>query len=259
MFKAIQRADCTSLRALSKTFIEAGDDPAALLCLDHVFSSSLVLQGLPLVNIQASLSLYLNYIRLLNKLRRDESLTEGSNHQRLFGFQILGEDRYLVPECTLLHEELTNQLGSSKKGVDGYKCGYDELRWGIIRLISRRIYDRTKAQNGACWDVHGFSPCLRLVVQKKCDPPKGKGPCVFQHIQPEQLTVDWYHTRLRLILLQFRILDSAHYYDRFVTKYVLAHFMRNVCGYSLNMKLLAWDIILSTSPTYSEAWIARES
>ena len=260
MFKAIQRVDCTSLRALAKTFIGTGDDPAALLCLDHVFSSPLKLRGLPLAEVQAFLSLYLDYIRLLKKFRRDESLAEGSNHQRLFGFQVLGEDHYLVPERTLLREELTNQLGPSRKGVDGYKCGYDELSRAIIRLISRRIYDRTKIQNDACRDVHGFSPCLRLLVQKKCDPLKGTGPCAFQHIHPEQLTADWYHGRLRLVLLQFQILDeSAHYSDRYVTKYVLSHFVRNLCGYSLNVKLLAWDIILSASPTYSEARIARES
>ena len=260
MFKAIQRVDRTNLRVLAKTFIETGEDTAALLCLDHVFSSPLMLRGLSLVAAQALLSLYLDYVRLLNKFRRNESLAEGSNHQRLwlFGFQVLEEDRYLVPEHTLLHGELTSQFGSSRKGVDGYRCSYDELRRGIIRLISSRIRDRTEIQNGACWDVHGFSPCLRLLLQRKCDPPKGKGPCTFQHIQPEQLTVDWYHARLRLILLQFQILDSARYYDRLVTKCVLVHLVRNAYGYSLSVKLLAWDIVFSASSAYSEARIPRE-
>lgn len=223
MFKAIERGNHASLRMLAKTFIRTGNDPAALLCLDHVFSSPLKLSNLSFVEIQASLSLFLDYIRLLNKFRSDKSLTEGSNHQRVFGFQILGENRYLAPKRTLLYEKLTNRSSLGGNGVDGYRCGYDELRRVIIQFTSTRIHDRTEAQDGACRDVHGFSPCLYLLIQRKCNPLEEKGPCTFLHIRPEQLTVDWYHARLRLILLQFQILSSSHYYDWHVAKYVLAH------------------------------------
>jgi len=225
MFKAIRHADRTRLRTLAKTFIRMGNDPAALLCLDHVFLSPLKLQNLPLDEIQASLSPYLDYIRLLNKFCIDKSLTEGSNHQRLFGFHPLGENRCLVPKHSPLHAKLTNRSTSSGKSVDGYRCNYDELSRGIVQLISSRIYARTEAQNDACRDVHGFSPCLYLLVQNKCNPPEGKEPCTFQHVQTGQLTVGWYRARIRLILLQFQILDSACYYDWNVRKYVLAHFV----------------------------------
>jgi len=255
MFKAIQRANHTSLRALAKTFAAARNDPAALLCLDHFFSSPLKLLKLSLVEIQSLLSLFLDYLHLLNKFRHDESFAEGSNHQRLFGFQVLGDGRYLASKNSLVFEKLTSQSGSSRNNVDGYRCSYDELRRCIVQLISNRIYDRTEMQNNACRDVYGFSPCLYLLVQRRCEPPKEKGPCTFQHIRPEQLTADWYHARIRLILLQFQILDSARYYDRGMTKYVLVHSARNVFGYSLNVKLLAWDIVLGASSAIPEAWI----
>ena len=257
MFKAIRDADFTSLRALAKTFIGTRNNPAALLCLDHVFSSPLKLKNISFVEIQESLSLYLDYIRLLNKFRRDESLAEGSNRQRLFGFQVLGDNRYLVPKHTLVHQKLTNQSGSSRKNVDGYKCNYDELNRGIIQLISSRVRDRTGTQNGASRDAHGFSPCLHWLVQNKCNPPGGGG-CAFQHVRAQQLTVDWYHARLRLILLQFQILDSAQGCNWHVAKYVATHSVIYVSGYSLNVKLLAWGIILSTSPTIPEARIVRK-
>jgi hypothetical protein len=258
MFEAIQRADRISLCTLAKTFIGAGNNSAALLCLDHIFSSPLKLQNLPLTEAHASLSLYLEYIRLLNKFRSDESLAQGSNHQRLFGFQVQGSC-YLAPRHTVLHETLTYRSGSSGKSADGYECGYDELRRGIVQLIRSRIDDRTEIQNGACRDVHGFSPCLHLLIQKKCNPPKGQGSCTFHHIKLEQLTVEWYYARLRLILLQFQILTSARYCDRHVRKYVLARSARNICGYSLNLKLLAWDLVLSTPSTFSEARVVRKS
>jgi len=233
MFKAIQRTNNVTLCALAKTFIEAGNDVAVLLCLDHVFSSPLELQNLPLTEVQSLLSLYLAYVRLLNQFWRDGSLVEGSNHQRLFGFQVLGENRYLVPKYTLLHEKLTDRSGPGKRGVDGYRCSYDELFQAIIRLISSRSRGRTEIQNSVCRDVYGFSPCLRLLVQRKCNPPNDQGPCPFHHIQLEELTVDWYHTRLHLILLQFKILDSARYYDLHVTKYVLAHLLYEKCVWIL--------------------------
>ena len=221
MFKAIQRADRESLRTLAKTFIGIGNDLAALLCLDHVFSSPLKLRGLPLAEVQASLSLYLAYIRLLDKFRHDESLAEGSNRQRLFGFQVLRRNSYLIPENTLLHGRLINRSDSGGKSVGGHGCGYDEIRRGITQLISSRIDGRTETQNKACRDVHGFSPCFDLLVQKRC-PQKGKEPCTFQHVQPEQLTVNWHHARLRLILLQFQILHSARCDKLDVKKYVPA-------------------------------------
>ena len=238
MFKAIQRADRESLRTLAKTFIGIGNDLAALLCLDHVFSSPLRLRNLSLAEVQASLSLYLAYIRLLDKFRHDESLAEGSNRQRLFGFQVLGRNSYLIPENTLLHGRPINRSDSGGKSVGGHGYGYDEIRRGITQLISSRIDGRTETQNKACRDVHGFSPCLHWLVQNKCNPPGGGG-CGFQHVRAKDLTVDWYHARLRLILLQFQILDSAQGCNWHVAKYVATHSAVNACGYSLNVKLLA--------------------
>ena len=228
MFKAIQGADRTSLRTFAKSFIETGNYPAALLCLDHVFSTPLKLHNLPLSEVQTLLCHYLDYVRLLNKFRS----AQGLNHHKLFGFQVLGEDRYLVPRNTVLHDKLG---GSSRKNADGYTCGSDELRRGIVQFIESRISDRTKIQNDACRDVHGFSPCLRFLVERRCDSPKGDGSCTFQHIQPEQLTVDWYHSWLRLILLQFQILNLARGHDLHSARYVLAHSARNTCGYSSNV------------------------
>ena len=162
MYKAIERANHASLRALAKIFIRIGNDPAALLCLDHVFSSPLELLNLSFVEIWAHLSLFLDYIRLLNKFRSDGSLADDSNHQRLFGFQLLEGNCYLAPKHTPLYENLTNRSSVGGNSADGYRCSYDELRRAIIQLISTRIHNRTEVQDSACRGVHGFSPCLYI-------------------------------------------------------------------------------------------------
>ena len=260
MFQAIRSADRMSLYSLAETFTETGNHPAALLCLDHAFSPPLSLQNLPLTRIQALLSMYSCYIQLLKQLLDDKSFAEGSNHQRLFGFQALRQSRYLAPKHTLLYKSLVGQSSSSQQVGDESICGYDVLRRGIVKLIESRIRDRTMIENTACCNVHGFSPCFQLLVQKECNSPDKRAPCTFQHIQPEQLTVDWYRDRLRLILLQFRILDSARLYKLDLAKYVLAHSTGRACSlYLLNVKLLARDVVLDTPPTFSGAWIAYKS
>lgn len=223
MFEAIQRADHASLCVLAKTFIKAKNDPAALLCLDHALSSPLRLAKLSHAEIHTLLSFYLEYVRLLDRLWRDDSLAEGSKHQRLFGFQVLGEDRYLAPMHTLVHEILTRQSGTNEESADGLACTYNEITSGIVEIISSRIYNRTESLNRACRDVHGFSPCLSFMVRGHC---KWGESCDFQHIQPGHLTVEWYHSRIRLILLQLQILNLARYYPWPVLKYVPEHFKR---------------------------------
>lgn len=224
MFEAIQNTDHTSLRTLAKSFTETGNDPATLMCLDHIFSSPLKLRHLSLADIHALLSLYLDYIRLLDRLWRDDSLAEGSKHQKLFGFQVLGEDRYLVPKHSLIHGILTNQTIGSEESTDWHTCTYDELSGSIVQLIEIRTRERTRLEHIACRDAHGFSPCLTLIIRGRC----GRGEtCDFQHIQPDHLTVDWYHTRIRLILLQFQILNSARHYPWLVIKCVPVRTLRD--------------------------------
>ena len=226
MFEAIQRADSASLRELAQGYIRSGNGPATLLCLDRVFSFPFKLRNLSLSEVRESLSLYHNYIRLLNKLRRDQSLAEGSDRQKLFGFRLRERNLYLVPEHSTLHKKLTGKSGPNRKGSDG-RCSHEELTQVINHFVLGRIQDRTEMQNDACYGVYGFSPCLRFLIQRKCDPSGGKGgkeSCAFQHNQQDKLTIDWYQARVRLILLQFQILDSARYCGRDVKEYV------PVCG-----------------------------
>ena len=208
--------------------------------------------------IHASLSLYFDYILLLNKLRRNESLAEGSARRRLFGFQILGNNRYLVPEHTLLYKRAISGSLSGKKDANGYTSSYNELNRCITDVILTQTSQRTRVQNATCRDVHGFAPCLQFLVQRECSSSKGTGTCTFQHLEPDQLTVDWYHARLGLILLQLQILDSARYDEIGVKKYVLAHPAKNVCRCSLIVKLLARGVILNTTSSFSEPRIVGE-
>ena len=222
MFQAIRCSNHAGLRALAKTFLRTKNDPAALLCLDHTFSARSSLQVLPLSEVQASLTLYLDYVCLLNGFRRDESFTNDSNHQRIFGFRVLRENRWLVPKHTILHGKLASIFGSTRQSADG--CSFDELRRGIIAVLESRIRDRTVAQNKVCCRVLGLPPCLRLLVWGECNIPSGQGECAFQHIKAKQLSVDWYCTRLRLILLQIQILESARLYE-FLTAMCVAAFL----------------------------------
>ena len=230
MFKAIRASDRASLRTFAKAFDKKGNYPATLLCLDHFFSSPLKLRNRSMDEVHASLCLFFDYIFLLNKLRRDESLAKGSARRRLFGFQMLGPNRYLVPEHNHLYRKVGSGSLSGKKSAGGRKCSSSELSRCINDVIRTRTLQRTEDQNATCREVHGFSPCSRLLVQGGCYSSGRTGTCTFQHIEPDQLTADWYRDRLDLILLQLQILDSAGYDETDVKKYVLAHSAKNPCG-----------------------------
>ena len=229
MFQAIRHSDHATLRALAKTFSESNNDTAALLCLDHAFSSPLKLQGLPPSEVQALLSLYFDYVCLLKKVQRDESLAKGSNNQKLFGFQVQEENRLLVPGNTLLHGKITKKSTSSRKGVSGRKCGSEEVRQGIKDIITSRVRDRTNMQEMACNNVHGFAFCSQSLLRGNCSSLGGDESCTFQHIQAEDLTVDWYQSRLHVILLQFQILELAQMYALDVARYVPARSRTATC------------------------------
>jgi hypothetical protein len=89
----------------------------------------------------------------------------------------------------------------------------DELKKGIMAILGSRTRDHESIQSKACCEIYGFPPRSRLLIQEKCNLTNWQEQRTLENIKPEQLPVNWYHTRLCLILLQFQILDSACLYD----------------------------------------------
>ena len=208
--------DFTQLRRLGFSFQLRENSAAALICFDHVFSRRPTLHKTTLVETEALLSRYLTYVRLLVQFWRDECLSEGSNHQKVFGFEVQQEDHYLVPKNTFIYGKV-----SASRGVLGdlpaeHTCSREELSHAIRAAILDHIKSRVVVQEQACRETRGFSPCLSTLIRGNCF----NEACPFQHTQPDAITVDWFHARLRFLFLEFKILHLAQLFDKKVMQYV---------------------------------------
>jgi len=208
--------DFVQLRRLAFGFLSRTNSAAALICLNHVFSCPPTLHKAALVETEALLSLYLTYVRLLVQFWRDDRLSEGSNHQKVFGFEVQRENHYLVPENTLIYGGVSAVRGILEDPPAEYTCSREELSRVILRAILNHIKSRTEVQERACRETRGFSPCLSTLVRRNCF----NETCPFQHIQPDSITVEWFHARLRFLFLEFQILRLAQLFDKGVMQCV---------------------------------------
>ena len=208
--------DFVRLRRLAFSFNTRTNHVAALVCLDHVLSRAPSFHGTTLVEIESLLSLYLTYVRLLDQFWRDGRLSEGSNCQKIFAFEVQQGDRYIVPKNTFIHGKVSATRGIFDDPPSEYICSHEELSRITSKAISDHIKNRVAIQERACRGTRGFSPCLSVLIRRVCY----NESCQFQHIQSNEITVEWFHSRLRFLFLEFQILRLAQLFDKGVMQYV---------------------------------------
>lgn len=207
--------DIGQLRRLAFNFLKRSNRTAALMCLDHLFSQAPSFQKATLMETESLLSRYLTYVRHLDQLWRDDQFSEGSNCQKIFAFEVQQEDRYLLPSNTFLHRSVSNMRGILNDPPSEYICSREELGHVISTAILERIKMRVKIQEHACRGTRGFSPCLNtLFPGRNCF----NESCQFQHTPPNEITLDWFHARLRFLFLEFQILRLAQLFEKTVMK-----------------------------------------
>lgn len=165
---------------------------------------------------ESLLSLYLTYVRQLDQLWRDDQFSEGSNCQKIFAYEVQQDGRYLVPSNTFLHGGVSAARGIVNNPPSEYICSREELGSVISTTILDRIETRVGLQEVACRGTRGFSPCLNTFFGRNCS----KELCQFQHTPPHEITLNWFHARLRFLFLEFQILRLAQIFDQEVKQCV---------------------------------------
>lgn len=208
--------DIGQLRRLAFSFLRRTNRTAALVCLDHMFYRAPSFHKATLMETESLLSLYLTYVRHLDQVWRDDQFSEGLNCQKIFGFEVQQEDHYLVPNNTFLHGWVSAARGILDNPPSEYVFSREELSGAISTAILKRIKIRVEIQERACRGTRGFSPCLNTLLGRNCY----NDPCQFQHTLPNEITLDWFHARLRFLFLEFQILRLAQLFDKRVKKCV---------------------------------------
>src|ERR1700761_3071904 len=118
MFQAICQRDISKLEALGQLF-EEENPGAALLCLDHCFTSPPKIQALSVDGVAQQLRAFFRYVKLLNTFTWADPSTN-SVVKRLFGYVRQGENSFSIPEGTLLHKILCQQNPPAcRRAVEG--------------------------------------------------------------------------------------------------------------------------------------------
>ena len=216
MFKARHDEDFKTLCVLHPQFIRAKNYPAALLCLDLAFNSTLPSQDGATVDPGPELPLHLTYFELLDLLRREDSLDPGSMRQKVFAFQPREDDRFSVPENGFLHRIFATRLGIVQEN-GGCVIAHEELRRALNFEISEYIRVRARQQHNAYRRKLGADPCMGMVTKGECT----RNDCHYQHIRPEKMTVSWFNTRIQSVLTEIRILNLTGFHPEGVIVYVL--------------------------------------
>ena len=216
MFRARHNADFKTLRALHFKFIGVGNYPAALLCLDPVFASTLPLRDSPAVDPEPELSFHFAYFELLDRLRREDRLDAGSVRQMVFAFQPREDNQFFIPTNSFLHRVFTLKPDTVQE-TDGCVVTHEELRRVLDREIPDYIGLRAKRQHSAYRRRLGATPCLTMAAMGECK----KADCQFQHLRPEKITVGWFNARVQLVLKEIRILNLAGFHPKGVILCVL--------------------------------------
>jgi hypothetical protein len=209
MFRARYNSDSKTLCALHPQFLKAKNYPAALLCLDQTFSSTLPQHGTTVVDPGPGISLNFAYFELLDRLRREDHLDPGSIRQKIFAFQSREDDRFFIPTNSFLHIVFALKPDAlQEKG--GCIVTHEELKHTLDREIPEYIRLRAKDQHNAYRRKLGAIP-----VSQWQQGENARNRTANSSISgPRRSQSAWFNARIQSVLTEIRILNLTGFHPR---------------------------------------------
>lgn len=218
MFQAIISGDQVTLLQLGQHFLHLRTDigtAASLLCFDHVFSSSMTLDGISTSLIAIKLAEFLPYVQTLQKLAAIPYPRLNKVNQILFGFCSQTETEYLLPNQTSLYPRLRDHSAAV------VEQGIIVTRWELDRIIKSVLNNllRSKVNElmNICRRASAFRPPCLSYLFGRCL----KNECSRAHIDIRSYGANDYNVRLRIQLQQILIYQTVHVSERNKLRQVL--------------------------------------
>ncbi|KAG2048322.1 hypothetical protein BDR06DRAFT_962830, partial [Suillus hirtellus] len=212
MFQSILRGNHESLRNLALKFHEQNNKPAALLCLDHVFSRTIDMRAFTVDEMRRFLQQFHAYARLLYLILTFPDPMEHMGIRRLFSIVRLSGDEFLILNGTFLH----NKIMETRQNITWASetpSGYTASRRNVTQLLQRSIRtilkDKVSRINDKCCESPVFSQCLQFLISGVCQRDK----CPQEHVAVSKLDRQYYNNRVAIHIWQILILQfmySAH-------------------------------------------------
>ncbi|KAG2160214.1 uncharacterized protein EDB93DRAFT_1324636 [Suillus bovinus] len=213
MFQIILRGNHEPLRSLALNFHQHNNQPAVLLCLDHIFSRTTDIRTFAVDEMQRFLQQFHAYARVLYLISTipDPMDSEHRGIQRLFSIVQLSGDEFLIPDGTFLH----NCVTEFRQGiaVREHASGYAASRRNATELLQRSIRmilkDKVSEIDAMCCKSPVFSQCLQFLISGGCR----RENCPQEHVALSKLDRRYYNSRVAIHIWQILILQfmySAH-------------------------------------------------
>ncbi|KAG2096334.1 uncharacterized protein F5147DRAFT_839983 [Suillus discolor] len=212
MFQNILRGNHESLRNLALNFHEQNNKPAALLCLDHIFSRTIDIRAFTVDEMRRFLQQFHAYARLLYLIVTFPDPMEHRGIRRLFSIVRLSGDEFRIPNGTFLH----NKIMEIRQGITWASetpSGYTASRKNVTQLLQRStrtiLKDKVSRINDKCCESPVFSQCLQFLISGVCQRDK----CPQEHVAVSKLDRQYYNNRVAIHIWQILILQfmySAH-------------------------------------------------
>ncbi|KAG2048320.1 hypothetical protein BDR06DRAFT_920603 [Suillus hirtellus] len=217
MFQNILRKNHEPLRNLALGFHQQNNQPAALLCLDHVFSRAIDIRAFTVDEMRRFLQQFHAYARLLYLISTFPDPMEHRGIRRLFSIVRLSGDKFLIPNGTFLHNKMM-EVRQGITWVSESPSGYTASRSNVTQLLQRSfrtiLKDKVSEIDAMCCKCPVFSQCLQFLISGVC----GKDSCPQEHVAVSKLDRQYYNNRVAIHIWQILILQfmySAHpYIDR---------------------------------------------
>ncbi|KAG2091484.1 uncharacterized protein F5147DRAFT_822994 [Suillus discolor] len=216
MFRTILCGNHEPLRNLALSLHGNNNQPAALLCLDHIFSRTTDIRTFAVEEMQRFLQQFHAYARLLYLILTipDPMDSEHRGIQRLFSIVQLSGDEFLIPDGTFLH----NCVMETRQGitwVTEHPSGYTASRRNVTQLLQESIRtilkDKVSEIDAMCCKSPVFSQCLPFLMSGVCR----RDNCPQEHVTVSKLDRQYYNNRVAIHIWQILILQfmySAHPY-----------------------------------------------
>ncbi|KAG1851820.1 hypothetical protein C8R48DRAFT_361252 [Suillus tomentosus] len=213
MFQNILRGNYEPLRNLALNFYKP-NRPAALLCLDHIFSRTTDIRTFAVNEMQRFLEQFHAYARLLYLILTFPDPMEHRGIQRLFSIVRLSGDKFLIPNGTFLHNKMM-EIRQGITWVSEHPSGYTASRRNATQLLQQSIRtilkDKISEIDDMCCKSPVFSQCLQFLISGVCQ----RDNCPQEHVAVSKLDRQYYNKRVAIHIWQILILQfmySAHPY-----------------------------------------------
>ncbi|KAG0703070.1 hypothetical protein DFH29DRAFT_918710 [Suillus ampliporus] len=214
MFQSILSGNYEPLANLALAFETHNNPPAALLCLDHIFSRATDIRSFAVDEMQRFLQQFHAYTRLLYQISTFPDPVGHGGIRKLFSIVKLSGDEFLIPNGTFLHSSVME----SRQGItlasehpSGYKASRRNITELLQAFIRTLLKDKVSAINDMCCESPVFSQCLPFLVSGVCR----RENCPQEHVAISKLDRLYYNARVAIHIWQILILQimySAHPY-----------------------------------------------